>query len=56
MIIGDKLNLYVQKLRSSNLRPTKRDKQEVLSDKKKTFHFTVETLNKKIKMEPLTFP
>ena len=50
MIIGDKLNLYVQKLRSSNLRPTKQRLKicQFLFDKKKTFHFTVETLNKKI--------
>ena len=50
MIIGDKLNLYVQKLRSSNLRPTKQRLKicQFLFDRKKTFHFTVETLNKKI--------
>ena len=50
MIIGDKLNMYVQKLRSSNLRPTKQRLKicQFLFDRKKTFHFTVETLNKKI--------
>ena len=50
MIISDNLKLYVQKLRSSNLRPTKQRLKicEFLFDRKKTFHFTVETLNKKI--------
>ena len=50
MIIGDKLNMYVKKLRSSNLRPTKQRLKicQFLFDRKKTFHFTVETLNKKI--------
>tara|TARA_Y100001970_G_C13857482_1_gene662414 strand:+ start:103 stop:522 length:420 start_codon:yes stop_codon:yes gene_type:complete len=50
MIIGDKLKMYVQKLRSSNLRPTKQRLKicKFLFDRKKTFHFTVETLNKKI--------
>ncbi len=43
-------NEIVNKLRSSGLRPTK---QRILIaknlfDKKKTFHFTIETLNKKI--------
>ena len=50
MIISDNLKLYVQKLRSSNLRPTKQRLKicQFLFDRKKTFHFTVETLNKKI--------
>ena len=50
MIISDNLKMYVQKLRSSNLRPTKQRLQicQFLFDRKKTFHFTVETLNKKI--------
>ena len=50
MIIGNNLKMYVQKLRSSNLRPTKQRLKicQFLFDKKKTFHFTVETLNKKI--------
>ena len=50
MIIGDNLKLYVQKLRSSNLRPTKQRLKicQFLFDREKTFHFTVETLNKKI--------
>ena len=50
MIIGDNLKMYVQKLRSSNLRPTKQRLKicKFLFGRKKTFHFTVETLNKKI--------
>ena len=50
MIINDKLKIYVQKLRSSNLRPTKQRLKicQFLFDREKTFHFTVETLNKKI--------
>ena len=50
MIIGDNLKMYVQKLRSSNLRPTKQRLKicQFLFDREKTFHFTVETLNKKI--------
>ena len=50
MIISNNLKMYVQKLRSSNLRPTKQRLKicQFLFDRKKTFHFTVETLNKKI--------
>ncbi len=50
MIISDNLKTYVQKLRSSNLRPTKQRLKicQFLFDREKTFHFTVETLNKKI--------
>ena len=50
MIISDNLKPYVQKLRSSNLRPTKQRLKicQFLFDREKTFHFTVETLNKKI--------
>ena len=50
MIISDNLKIYVQKLRSSNLRPTKQRLNicQFLFDREKTFHFTVETLNKKI--------
>ena len=50
MIISDNLKLYVQKLRSSNLRPTKQRLKicQFLFDREKTFHFTVESLNKKI--------
>ena len=50
MIISHNLKMYVQKLRSSNLRPTKQRLKicEFLFDREKTFHFTVEALNKKI--------
>ena len=50
MIISNNLKLYTQKLRSSNLRPTKQRLKicQFLFDREKTFHFTVETLNKKI--------
>ena len=50
MIISHNLKMYVQKLRSSNLRPTKQRLKicQFLFDREKTFHFTVETLNKKI--------
>ena len=48
MIISNNLKMYVQKLRSSNLRPTKQRLKicQFLFDRKKTFHFTVESLNK----------
>ena len=50
MIISDNLKLYIQKLRSSNLRPTKQRLKicQFLFNREKTFHFTVEALNKKI--------
>ena len=50
MIISKNLKMYAQKLRSSNLRPTKQRLKicQFLFDKEKTFHFTIETLNKKI--------
>ena len=50
MIISNNLKLYTQKLRSSNLRPTKQRLKicQFLFDREKTFHFTVESLNKKI--------
>ena len=50
MTISNNLKPYVQKLRSSNLRPTKQRLKicQFLFDREKTFHFTVETLNKKI--------
>ena len=50
MIISDNLKIYIQKLRSSNLRPTKQRLKicQFLFNREKTFHFTVETLNKKI--------
>ena len=50
MIISNNLKMYVRKLRSSNLRPTKQRLKicKFLFDRDKTFHFTVEALNKKI--------
>tara|TARA_Y100000816_G_scaffold102142_1_gene71263 strand:- start:838 stop:1236 length:399 start_codon:yes stop_codon:yes gene_type:complete len=42
---------YIEKLRNSGLRPTKQRLKicEVLFDTKKTFHFTINDLSKKIK-------
>ena len=56
MIISDNLKMYVQKLRSSNLRPTKQRLKicQFLFDREKTFHFTVEILNKKINKKGAT--
>ena len=50
MIISNNTKMYAQKLRSSNLRPTKQRLKicQFLFNREKTFHFTVETLNKKI--------
>ena len=50
MIISHNLKMYVQKLRSLNLRPTKQRLKicQFLFNREKTFHFTVEALNKKI--------
>ena len=50
MIFSENLKMYIQKLRSSNLRPTKQRLKicQFLFNREKTFHFTVETLNKKI--------
>ncbi len=44
---------YAQKLRNSGLRPTKQRVQicEVLFDSDKTFHFTINELEKKIKKQ-----
>ncbi len=44
---------YIEKLRNSGLRPTKQRLQicKVLFDNKKTFHFTVNDLAKKIKIK-----
>ena len=44
---------YLEKLRNSGLRPTKQRLKlcEVLFDTKKTFHFTINDLSKKIKRE-----
>ena len=56
MIISDNLKIYVQKLSASNLRPTKQRLKiyQFLFDREKTFHFTVETLNKKINKNRVT--
>ena len=44
---------YIEKLRNSGLRPTKQRLQicEVLFDAEKTFHFTINELEKKIKKQ-----
>ncbi len=44
---------YIEKLRNSGLRPTKQRLQicEVLFERDKTFHFTINDLNKKIKKQ-----
>ena len=44
---------YIDKLRSSGLRPTKQRLQicEVLFDTEKTFHFTINELDRKIKKQ-----
>ena len=44
---------YIEKLRNSGLRPTKQRLQicEVLFETKKTFHFTINDLSKKIKSQ-----
>ena len=44
---------YIEKLRNSGLRPTKQRLQicEVLFDTEKTFHFTINELEKKIKKQ-----
>ena len=51
MIISHNLKMYVQKLRSSNLRPTKQRLKicQFLFDREKTFHFTVNELVKILK-------
>ena len=56
MIISNNLKMFVQKLRSSNLRPTKQRLKicQFLFNREKTFHFTVETLNKKINKDGAT--
>ena len=52
----DNNSIFIEKLRSSGLRPTKQRIKisKLLFDRKKTFHFTVETLNKKINMNGST--
>ena len=44
---------YIEKLRNSGLRPTQQRLQicEVLFDREKTFHFTINELEKKIKKQ-----
>ena len=44
---------YLEKLRNSGLRPTKQRLQicEILFDTEKTFHFTINELNQKIKKQ-----
>ena len=44
---------YIEKLRNSGLRPTKQRLQicEILFDTEKTFHFTINELNQKIKRQ-----
>tara|TARA_B100001029_G_C14691486_1_gene250027 strand:- start:21 stop:437 length:417 start_codon:yes stop_codon:yes gene_type:complete len=44
---------FIEKLRSSGLRPTKQRIRicKLLFDRKKTFHFTINDLNKKLKKE-----
>ena len=44
---------YIDKLRNSGLRPTKQRLQicEVLFDTEKTFHFTINELDQKIKKQ-----
>ena len=46
--MDNKIKLYADKLRSSNLRPTKQRLKisQYLFDREKTFHFTVEDLGK----------
>ena len=48
--MNKKDKLFAEKLRSSNLRPTKQRLKicQLLFNREKTFHFTVETLHKKI--------
>ena len=56
MIGNNNANTYVKKLRSSKLRPTKQRLKicQFLFDREKTFHFTIETLNKKINKNGVT--
>ena len=45
---------YIDRLRSSGLRPTKQRLAlcKVLFDRKETFHFTIDNLKKKLKKVP----
>ena len=49
----DHFKFHTEKLRASGLRPTKQRLQicEVLFDTEKTFHFTINELNQKIKKQ-----
>ena len=53
MIISDNLKMYIQKLRSSNHRPTKQRLKicQFLFNREKTFHFTINDLAKMISEE-----
>ena len=46
-------SLFIEKLRSSGLRPTKQRIEicKILFDRKKTFHFTINDISKKLKKE-----
>ena len=46
-------SIFIEKLRSSKLRPTKQRIEicKLLFDRKKTFHFTISDLSKKLKKE-----
>ena len=49
----DNNSIFIEKLRSSGLRPTKQRIKicKLLFDRKKTFHFTINDLSKKLKNE-----
>ena len=49
----DNNSVFIEKLRSSGLRPTKQRIEicKLLFDRKKTFHFTISDLSKKLKEE-----
>ena len=48
--MSNKNKIYIEKLRSSGLRPTRQrvEISKFLFDRKKTFHFSVDDLNKLI--------
>ena len=49
----DNNSVFIEKLRSSGLRPTKQRLEicKLLFDRKKTFHFTISDLSKMLKRE-----
>ena len=49
----DNNSVFIEKLRSSSLRPTKQRLEicKLLFDRKKTFHFTISDLSKMLKRE-----